>query len=534
MLSLCKVGRLDVLLLLLVSLVVFCAVPLDPSDPENTTITPLVKNRYNAIEEKVGTDSLGNTVYIGAALHLPENIDSVLLEIEVDGETVFDTMYREFDLSVETDTIWKEFFFETEGNKKATFTPWSSVKLSPVIASVIIAPNPKYNENHPPVLRVTGSTINRLMETVELEIAAVDGDSGQEVEVMCTKSPENAEFNNHRFTWTPPGDFSGTKVVQFVAEDNGTPPMFDTVDISLIVTATPSQPSLLIGGNRIVKPGEICTLTLAVTDEDEGQEHSLEITGNPENVVIEGDSLFIWSVPESAVDGDYSVAFTVMDNGIPPLSRSTEVTLSVSAEGITGNVAPFWYTDTLYVIVDEPSYSLPLETMCGDANGDELSFTLLSGNPENDAIIDGEYIFITAEGAEGKHLVKIVVEDTGEEQDTLVIRMEVANVTGNIISPEITNVPNDTTVAEGGALQFTVAFNGTSPEVQWRKDGADIEDDVIIYANATILGGQTIIGKGSIIGGNTWITESVPPGTHIYNRDHEDSIQQRKARSSKQ
>ena len=42
-----------------------------------------------------------------------------------------------------------------------------------------------------------------------------------------------------------------------------------------------------------------------------------------------------------------------------------------------------------------------------------------------------------------------------------------------------------------------------------------IEDDVIIYSNTTILGGKTIIGKGSTIGGNIWITESVATGTKV-------------------
>jgi serine O-acetyltransferase len=42
-----------------------------------------------------------------------------------------------------------------------------------------------------------------------------------------------------------------------------------------------------------------------------------------------------------------------------------------------------------------------------------------------------------------------------------------------------------------------------------------IEDDVIIYANATILGGETVIGAGSVIGGNCWVTESAPPGARI-------------------
>jgi serine O-acetyltransferase len=42
-----------------------------------------------------------------------------------------------------------------------------------------------------------------------------------------------------------------------------------------------------------------------------------------------------------------------------------------------------------------------------------------------------------------------------------------------------------------------------------------LEDGVIIYANATILGGRTVVGKGSIIGGNVWLTHSVPPGTIV-------------------
>lgn len=42
-----------------------------------------------------------------------------------------------------------------------------------------------------------------------------------------------------------------------------------------------------------------------------------------------------------------------------------------------------------------------------------------------------------------------------------------------------------------------------------------IENDVIIYANATILGGKTVIGARSIVGGNVWLTESVGPDTKV-------------------
>lgn len=42
-----------------------------------------------------------------------------------------------------------------------------------------------------------------------------------------------------------------------------------------------------------------------------------------------------------------------------------------------------------------------------------------------------------------------------------------------------------------------------------------IEDEVVIYAGATVLGGRTVIGRGAVVGGNVWLTESVAPGTVI-------------------
>jgi serine O-acetyltransferase len=42
-----------------------------------------------------------------------------------------------------------------------------------------------------------------------------------------------------------------------------------------------------------------------------------------------------------------------------------------------------------------------------------------------------------------------------------------------------------------------------------------VEDDVVIYAGATILGRVTL-GKGATIGGNVWITDDVPPGANVY------------------
>jgi serine O-acetyltransferase len=63
-----------------------------------------------------------------------------------------------------------------------------------------------------------------------------------------------------------------------------------------------------------------------------------------------------------------------------------------------------------------------------------------------------------------------------------------------------------------GALSFQRDAQGRI--VKGGKRHPTIEDNVTIYAEATILGDVTI-GKGAIVGGNVWIKESVPPGVTV-------------------
>ncbi len=63
-----------------------------------------------------------------------------------------------------------------------------------------------------------------------------------------------------------------------------------------------------------------------------------------------------------------------------------------------------------------------------------------------------------------------------------------------------------------GAKRFTKDESGAL--VKGAARHPIIEDDVVIYAGATILGRITV-GQGSIIGGNVWLTNSVPPGSSI-------------------
>ncbi|MFL6276909.1 MAG: serine O-acetyltransferase EpsC [Blastocatellia bacterium] len=87
--------------------------------------------------------------------------------------------------------------------------------------------------------------------------------------------------------------------------------------------------------------------------------------------------------------------------------------------------------------------------------------------------------------------------------------------TGVVIG-ETTEIGNHVKLYQGvtlGALSFPKDETGRL--IRGQKRHPTIEDHVVIYAGATILGGDTVIGEASIIGGNVWLTESVPPGSRV-------------------
>jgi serine O-acetyltransferase len=65
-----------------------------------------------------------------------------------------------------------------------------------------------------------------------------------------------------------------------------------------------------------------------------------------------------------------------------------------------------------------------------------------------------------------------------------------------------------------GALSFTKDGDGTLAKGAYKRHPT-LRDGVVVYANATILGGQTVIGERAVIGSNVWLTESVPPDTTV-------------------
>ena len=73
-----------------------------------------------------------------------------------------------------------------------------------------------------------------------------------------------------------------------------------------------------------------------------------------------------------------------------------------------------------------------------------------------------------------------------------------------------------------GAKSFEKDENGNP--VKGGKRHPDIGNHVVVYANATILGGNTVIGDHCTVGGNVWLLESLPPYSTIVHPVGEDQI----------
>jgi serine O-acetyltransferase len=87
--------------------------------------------------------------------------------------------------------------------------------------------------------------------------------------------------------------------------------------------------------------------------------------------------------------------------------------------------------------------------------------------------------------------------------------------TGVVIG-ETTEIGKRVRIYQGVTLGALSLPRDAVDQLRSQKRHPTIEDDVIVYSGATILGGQTVIGARSVIGGNVWLTDSVPPETRVF------------------
>lgn len=93
-------------------------------------------------------------------------------------------------------------------------------------------------------------------------------------------------------------------------------------------------------------------------------------------------------------------------------------------------------------------------------------------------------------------------------------RFVIDHGTGVVIG-ETTEIGENVRIYQGVTLGALSLPKNAGEQYRGKKRHPTIEDNVIIYSGATILGGNTVIGARSVVGGNVWLTESVPADTTV-------------------
>ena len=194
--------------------------------------------------------------------------------------------------------------------------------------------------NRAPLLNVPTAQTARVGEPLRFQVGATDLDPGQALTITATTStgslPSGSTFRTigagGEFNWTPTTGQVGSYTISFTVIDNGIPALSETGTVVITVVQPNRPPVLTVPTAQSVVAGQPLSFTVSASDPDSGQTLTLTAGNLPpgasfsQNTMISGQ--LTWT-PTNAQVGDYTISFTVRDNGIPIGSSEGTVLISV-------------------------------------------------------------------------------------------------------------------------------------------------------------------------------------------------------------
>jgi hypothetical protein len=225
------------------------------------------------------------------------------------------------------------------------------------------------NVNRPPILTPIGSKTVNEGELLQIIVTAADPD-GDVLTYSAGNLPDGATFDlaTQTFSWTPGYDQSGNYLdVLFTVTDNGTPPAGDCESITITVGNVNRPPVLSPIGNRTANEGELLQFVVTANDPD-GDVLTYSAGNLPAGAAFDpATQTFSWMADYTQAGNYLDVLFTVTDNGIPPVSSSESITITV------GNV-------------DRPPVLTPIGNRTVN-QGELLQFVVTANDPDGDVLI---------------------------------------------------------------------------------------------------------------------------------------------------
>jgi len=262
--------------------------------------------------------------------------------------------------------------------------------------------------------------------------------------------PAGAAFDasTRTFTWTPDYGQSGNYVVLFTVTDSGAPQASAQAAVTITVGDVNRPPVLAPIGGRSVAEGGTLWIVVSATDPD-GSVLTFSVDALPAGATFDAATRTFGWTPGYSQAGLYYVTFTVADGGMPSLSVSERVAITV------GNVnrPPLLNAIGGRTVIENQTLSF---TVAGsDPDSDVLAYSA-TGLP-NGASFDPysrTFTWTPASGQAGSYPVRFTVTDTGAltASEAVTVTVSPAVAAARIgIDPNTLNVKSN-----GGASSFTV------------------------------------------------------------------------------
>ncbi|MFH2063584.1 MAG: putative Ig domain-containing protein [Pseudomonadota bacterium] len=264
------------------------------------------------------------------------------------------------------------------------------------------------NINRPPVLNTIGNKSINENQTLNFTVSATDPD-GDGISYTASDLPSGATLNpsTGAFSWSTDYGDAGTYNVTFTAKDNGTSNQTDSETITITVGNINRPPLLNAIGDQSVSENETLRFTLSATDPD-GDDLAYSATGLPSGASLNpATGVFNWST-DYGDGGNYTVTFTVTDDGSPSESDSETITITV------GNINRPPVLDAIGDQSVRKNKMLSFTLSATDPDGDDLTYSA-TGLPPGAFLnpATGSFVWITGYADEGDYEVTFTVSDDG-------------------------------------------------------------------------------------------------------------------------
>ncbi len=197
---------------------------------------------------------------------------------------------------------------------------------------------PAATSNQPPYLLIPPGLTLTTGTTRDVVFVAADPDSEQPVQAIFSgPSFAKLQSDNRTIRFSPGVNDVGLHGISLTVTDARGAGVSVTFVLT-VIRGTNQSPVLAVPGAQSVQAGQPLTFTVSATDADSGQTLTYAASNVPTGAVFNAATRqFSWT-PTAAQAGNYTVTFTVTDNGTPALSDTKTVAITVGAVATTGTV----------------------------------------------------------------------------------------------------------------------------------------------------------------------------------------------------